>query len=262
MGQNCAEPTPAPSCVPLPRPDASGVIPSFELPEPSGDAPALVFCPPESATPEPSAPPSEEPSPPPEPTPNPDADAGTGPDANARADPYREPGGAARQPRSTPALIEAGRVTIELAGVTVSRGGRTILGPLEWTVRPGERWAVLGPNGSGKTTLLQVVSLYLWPTAGTVDVLGGRRPVDAENSAAGSATRGVPSRRRWTRRSARRNSSSAHATQHWPVVHMYDDADRVRAVALIERFGLAHVADHPFETCPAGSGGGFRSPEH
>ena len=65
-------------------------------------------------------------------------------------------------------------MTIELAGVTVRRGGRTILGPLEWTVRPGERWAVLGPNGSGKTTLLQVVSLYLWPTAGTVDVLGGR----------------------------------------------------------------------------------------
>ena len=72
MGQNCAEPTPEPSCVPLPRPDASGVIPSFELPEPSGDAPALVFCPPESATPEPSAPPSEEPSPPPEPTPEPE----------------------------------------------------------------------------------------------------------------------------------------------------------------------------------------------
>ena len=69
MGQDCAEPTPQPSCVPLPSPDASGVIPSFELPEPSGDAPALVACPPESATPEPSAPPSEVPSPPPEPTP-------------------------------------------------------------------------------------------------------------------------------------------------------------------------------------------------
>jgi hypothetical protein len=51
MGQDCAEPTPEPSCVPLPSPDASGVIPSFELPEPSGDAPALVACPPESATP-------------------------------------------------------------------------------------------------------------------------------------------------------------------------------------------------------------------
>ncbi len=72
MGQNCAEPTPEPSCVPRPSPDASGVIPSFELPEPSGDAPALVACAPERATPEPSAPPSEEPTPPPEePTPEP-----------------------------------------------------------------------------------------------------------------------------------------------------------------------------------------------
>jgi membrane peptidoglycan carboxypeptidase len=76
MGQNCAEPTPEPTCVPLPSPDASGVIPTPEVPEASGDAAAVVFCPPESATPEPSAPPSEappslEPTPTPEPEPSP-----------------------------------------------------------------------------------------------------------------------------------------------------------------------------------------------
>ena len=124
MGQNCAEPTPEPSCVPLPTPDASGVIPSFELPEPSGDAPALVACPPESATPEPSAPPSEEPSPPPSGT-----DARTGarhrrPNRTRRRHPSRRrpptPTPRARQPRPAAALIEAGGVTIELAGVTVT----------------------------------------------------------------------------------------------------------------------------------------------
>ena len=76
-------------------------------------------------------------------------------------------------------------MTIELAGVTVRRGGRTILGPLDWTVRAGERWAILGPNGSGKTTLLQVVSLYLWPTSGTVDVLGAEsldKFIDSRNA--------------------------------------------------------------------------------
>jgi membrane peptidoglycan carboxypeptidase len=72
MGRGCAEPTPAPTCVPLPTPDASGVIPSFELPTPSGDAPALVFCSPEPPTPSPSAEPSEEPTPEPEPTPTPE----------------------------------------------------------------------------------------------------------------------------------------------------------------------------------------------
>jgi iron complex transport system ATP-binding protein len=77
--------------------------------------------------------------------------------------------------------------------LVVRRAGRTILGPLDWIVRPGERWVVIGPNGSGKTTLLSVVGLTLWPTAGTVEVLGARygrvdsRELRRRIGAAGSA---------------------------------------------------------------------------
>jgi iron complex transport system ATP-binding protein len=56
----------------------------------------------------------------------------------------------------------------------VRRGGRTILGPLDWTVGRGERWGVAGPNGAGKTTLLRIASAQLRPSAGTAAVLGGR----------------------------------------------------------------------------------------
>ena len=48
-------------------------------------------------------------------------------------------------------------VVVELRGVDVCYGGRTILGGVDWTVRAGERWAVLGPNGSGKSTLLSLI---------------------------------------------------------------------------------------------------------
>ncbi len=46
---------------------------------------------------------------------------------------------------------------IELADVTVSHAGHAILDRVSWTVRAGDRWAVLGPNGSGKTTLLSLL---------------------------------------------------------------------------------------------------------
>jgi membrane peptidoglycan carboxypeptidase len=92
MGRNCAEPTPQPTCVPLPSPDASGVIPTQELPEPSGDAAAVVFCPPEEPTEEPSAPPSEEPPPSAEPTPTPEPEPSPTPTPEPEPTPTENPG--------------------------------------------------------------------------------------------------------------------------------------------------------------------------
>jgi iron complex transport system ATP-binding protein len=63
---------------------------------------------------------------------------------------------------------------IALHDVAVRREGITVLEGVTWDVRPGQRWVVLGPNGSGKTTLLQVAAARLWPSAGTVEILGSR----------------------------------------------------------------------------------------
>jgi len=49
-----------------------------------------------------------------------------------------------------------------------------VLRGVDWRVGAGDRWVILGPNGSGKTTLLQVAGARLWPTAGTVEILGAR----------------------------------------------------------------------------------------
>ena len=66
-----------------------------------------------------------------------------------------------------------GRV-LGLSGVTVRRGGTTLVDGVDWSVLEGERWAVLGPNGAGKTTLLNVAFSQLHPTAGVVEILGER----------------------------------------------------------------------------------------
>ncbi len=60
---------------------------------------------------------------------------------------------------------------LAIRGLTVRRG-RTLLDRLDWTIRRGEHWALLGPNGCGKTSLLAALTGYLTPTAGEVRVLG------------------------------------------------------------------------------------------
>ncbi|MGM9804209.1 MAG: ATP-binding cassette domain-containing protein [Muribaculaceae bacterium] len=44
-----------------------------------------------------------------------------------------------------------------LDGCNVSYGKNVILHGVEWTVKAGEKWALLGDNGSGKSTLLSLV---------------------------------------------------------------------------------------------------------
>ncbi|GJM81164.1 hypothetical protein HMSSN139_36600 [Paenibacillus sp. HMSSN-139] len=63
---------------------------------------------------------------------------------------------------------------IEMNQVTWFREGKAVLNGIDWTVREGEHWAMLGLNGSGKTTLLNMISGYLWPTSGEISVLGNR----------------------------------------------------------------------------------------
>jgi len=61
---------------------------------------------------------------------------------------------------------------LEIENLSVRRGGKAILGPLNWQVLEGQRWVVLGPNGAGKTTLLQVCSSLIHPTSGSIKILG------------------------------------------------------------------------------------------
>ncbi len=60
---------------------------------------------------------------------------------------------------------------VELADVTIVRGGSTLLDQVSWVVEEGDRWVVIGPNGAGKTTLLQIVSANMHPTSGMAAIL-------------------------------------------------------------------------------------------
>jgi molybdate transport system ATP-binding protein len=73
------------------------------------------------------------------------------------------------------------RVLVRMRGVDVSYGSTEILSGIDWTIRRGEHWALLGPNGSGKTTLLSAI-LGDHPQAYANDItLFGRRRGSGES---------------------------------------------------------------------------------
>jgi len=51
-----------------------------------------------------------------------------------------------------------GKALVSMRDVMVRYGETVILRDVNWTVREGESWALLGPNGSGKTTLLSLIT--------------------------------------------------------------------------------------------------------
>ena len=66
----------------------------------------------------------------------------------------------------------SGEDVAKLAGIAKRYGARTIHAGLDFLVRRGERWCVLGANGAGKSTLLKLVAGETTPDAGAA-ALGG-----------------------------------------------------------------------------------------
>lgn len=64
------------------------------------------------------------------------------------------------------------KTILSVTGLRIERGRTVILQDVNWSVKRGEHWVILGANGSGKTSLLSALTGYLMPTAGEVSVLG------------------------------------------------------------------------------------------
>lgn len=63
-----------------------------------------------------------------------------------------------------------GRKTIELAQVTKSYEGKTVIKDFDYIVRRQDRLGIIGSNGAGKSTLLDLMAGRLEPDSGTVTI--------------------------------------------------------------------------------------------
>jgi len=65
-----------------------------------------------------------------------------------------------------------GSPSLRLEGLSVPRGGRTVVREVTLEIPPGEVTTLLGPNGAGKSTMVLAIAGVIRPTAGQV-MLGG-----------------------------------------------------------------------------------------
>src|SRR5690606_26892754 len=62
----------------------------------------------------------------------------------------------------------SGKLVAELAGVSKSWDGRTVVRDFDTIIQRGDRVGLIGPNGAGKTTLLRLILGELPPDSGNV----------------------------------------------------------------------------------------------
>jgi iron complex transport system ATP-binding protein len=142
---------------------------------------------------------------------------------------------------------------ISLNQLHLQRDERTILRDVSLTVQQGEQWVILGRNGSGKTTMLEMLTGYMFPSSGTVDVLGNRYGE--------CDVREVRKQIGYIGQSLVEKLSLADpvwevvATGKFAFLRFYQEiAEEVKnkAIALLEQSGLGHAAYQPFGTLSQG----------
>jgi iron complex transport system ATP-binding protein len=142
-------------------------------------------------------------------------------------------------------------VTIERARVWTAEGAELLRG-IDWTIRPGEHWALMGPNGAGKSTLLALVGATRHPSSGQVTVFGGRLGrIDVRElrrrigvvDAAGTMHDWL------TAEDATLTGATATA---WPLWDRYGPVERARALDLLTLVGCAELKDREVGTLSQG----------
>jgi iron complex transport system ATP-binding protein len=143
---------------------------------------------------------------------------------------------------------------LDLVDVSVVRDGRALVDDVSWSIKEGERWVILGPNGAGKTTLLNVASSYLFPSTGSVKILGEQLgKVDVFDLRPRIGVAGVAMAEKLPKRQTVLETVLTAAygmTATWN--EGYEEVDKERALAFLDRLGMTDYLDRRFGTLSEG----------
>ncbi|MEU5535371.1 ABC transporter ATP-binding protein [Streptomyces sp. NPDC020362] len=149
-------------------------------------------------------------------------------------------------------------------GITVRFGGITALDGVAFTVEPGTAVGLIGPNGAGKTTLFNCLTRRCTPDGGDVRFEDEDLLALPPHSVAGRGiARTFQNLGLFPRLTVRENVMvGAHsrgrighlaAALRLPRVRREERELREQADHLLQRLGLADVADHPASGLPFGT---------
>ncbi|WP_290225912.1 ABC transporter ATP-binding protein [Corynebacterium confusum] len=175
--------------------------------------------------------------------------------ARAAAQSARGPASSAATGAADPAAAETDQDwLIDFRGVELRRGGKTLVGPVDWQVELDERWVIIGPNGAGKTSLVRMAAAEEFPSKGTAFVMGeqlGKTDMRDLRAMIGISSAAVQHRIPDTERVDDLVVSAGYAVLgRWR--EDYGDMDFSRANRIMEQTGCTHLAERTWGTLSEG----------
>lgn len=142
---------------------------------------------------------------------------------------------------------------IDAAHISWRRKNKVVLREVTWQVRKGEHWSLVGLNGSGKTTLLKMINGYIWPSSGTLSVLG--HPFGTVDLRLLRRKIGWVSSALAARLSSGEEALSIVLSGKFASIGLYDKptkSDRDKAEELMERLQCSSLSERSFSTLSEG----------
>lgn len=142
---------------------------------------------------------------------------------------------------------------IKMEHITLQRGQDRILDDVNLEIKAGEHWAILGRNGSGKTTMLEMMTGYLFPTTGRVEVLGnvfGECDVREVRKEIGYISQSL-----LEKLALKDPVWEVVATGAYAFLRFYQEIPeevKEKAVSLLQEMNLGGLVDHPLGTLSQG----------